>query len=165
YNYNFREFRPQSGRNGSFRQPYFRFLILFRQNAGITEEFFHRHWKTVHADLTLSQADVGLRLQRYIQLHQDKEHRDMIQPLLAAVGGAMLLAPYDGIAEFHTSDYATFEKFILSVFNDPIQVGDQQTFIEAGAPLHVMAGYENLIFGSGIETSNGYDGILPEDSR
>lgn len=32
-------------------------------------------------------------------------------------------------------------------------------------PIHVMAGYDNLIFGSKIETSGGEDGILPTDRR
>jgi hypothetical protein len=32
-------------------------------------------------------------------------------------------------------------------------------------PIHVMAGYDNLIYGSKIETSGGSDGILPNDSR
>lgn len=77
----------------------------------------------------------------------------------------MQLAPYDGIAEFHTKDYETFEKFILSVFADPLLVEDQHEFVDAGSPLHVMAGYDNLIFGSGIKTSKGYDGILPGDRR
>lgn len=31
--------------------------------------------------------------------------------------------------------------------------------------LKVMMGYENLIYGSGISTSGGSDGILPEDGR
>ena len=68
HNYTFDELRPQRGLQGSFRQPYFRFNIFFRRNAGITEELFHRHWKTVHADLTISDGDAGLRLLRYTQV-------------------------------------------------------------------------------------------------
>ncbi|KAJ4374296.1 hypothetical protein N0V83_003037 [Neocucurbitaria cava] len=165
HEYKFNEFQPSSDLNGSFRQPYFSFKILFCSKDGITEEFFHRHWKTVHADLTLSQVDFAVRIQRYTQFHQDEENRAKVQHLLTAVNGAMQLAPHDGIAEFHAKDYETFEKFILSVFADPIIVGDQQVFVNAGSPMYVMAGYENLIFGSGIRTSNGYDGILPEDHR
>ncbi|CAO2657218.1 Nn.00g033440.m01.CDS01 [Neocucurbitaria sp. VM-36] len=165
YNYTFCELRPRDDPNGSFRQPYFSFKILFSRKDGITEEFFHRHWKTVHADLTLSQVDFALRVQRYTQFHQDDEHRNNVQRLLAAVGGSMQLAPYDGIAEFHTKYYETFERFILSVFADPLIVGDQRKFVNMSSPLHVMAGYENLIFGSGINTSNGYEGVLPGDLR
>ena len=68
HNYNFRELRPQQGMKGSFQQPYFRFNIFLRKNAGITEEEFHRHWKTVHADLTISDKDAGSRLLRYTQV-------------------------------------------------------------------------------------------------
>ncbi|KAF1841557.1 uncharacterized protein K460DRAFT_291381, partial [Cucurbitaria berberidis CBS 394.84] len=129
------------------------------QKAGITEEFFHRHWKTVHADLTLDQLDFALRF------HQDKQNWANAQRLLTAVGGAMQLALYDGIAEFHTKDYETFEKFVLSVFADPLLVGDQKKFVSSDSPLHIMAGYENLIFGSGISISNGYDSVVPGDRR
>ena len=31
--------------------------------------------------------------------------------------------------------------------------------------MHVMVGYDNLIFGSGIDTSGGSSGILPSDPR
>jgi hypothetical protein len=68
HNYTFNELRPQRGSNGSFRQPYFRFKVFFRKNTGITEEFFHRHWKTIHADLTISGKNAGLRLLRYTQV-------------------------------------------------------------------------------------------------
>ena len=68
YNYTFDELRPQRDGQGSFEQSYFRFNVFFRKNAGITEDFFHRHWKTVHADLTISDKDAGLRLLRYTQV-------------------------------------------------------------------------------------------------
>lgn len=34
-----------------------------------------------------------------------------------------------------------------------------------GGPVKFMAGYDQLIYGSGIETSGGTDGILPDDKR
>lgn len=100
-----------------------------------------------------------------MQLHQDKEHRDKIKPLIAGANGAMQMAPYDGIAEFHARDYETFEKFMLQAFHDPAQTGDQAKFADTTGPFHVMAGYDNLILGSGMDSANGYDGILPSDSR
>lgn len=68
YKYTFKELKPQQGTRGSFRQPYFRFNIFLRKNNGITEEHFHRHWKTVHADLTISEPDAGVHLLRYTQV-------------------------------------------------------------------------------------------------
>lgn len=68
HKYTFKELRPQQNGRGSFQQPYFRFNIFFRKNAGITEEIFHSHWKSVHADLTVSEKDAGLRLLRYTQV-------------------------------------------------------------------------------------------------
>jgi hypothetical protein len=77
----------------------------------------------------------------------------------------LAIAPYDGVAEFLTKDYKTFEKFILQIFHDSAMVADQQSFVDTGSPMQVMAGYDNLIFGDGIDASKGKDGILPGDSR
>lgn len=100
-----------------------------------------------------------------IKFHQDEDARNKLQRLITGTGGAMALAPYDAIAEFHTKDYETWEKFILSVFSDPAIVGDQNKFVDGTSPLHIMGGYDNLIFGSGIRTSGGYNGIMPGDRR
>ena len=62
--YAFTEFAPGGG---SFEQPYFRFLILFRMKPNATEEEVNEHWKTVHADLTMTLNDVGADILRYVQ--------------------------------------------------------------------------------------------------
>ncbi|KAJ4989790.1 hypothetical protein SVAN01_04627 [Stagonosporopsis vannaccii] len=165
YKYTFKELKPQHGAYGSFPQPYFRFNIFLRKNSGVTEEYFHRHWKTVHADLTMSEADAGVRLLRYTQFHQDDSHRQIIQPLLNATGGLLAIAPYDGIAEFQTKDYDTFEKFIMQIFHNPVLVVDQQSFVDSGAAMDVMAGYDNLIFSSAGGAARGKTGIQPGDRR
>ncbi|KZM19923.1 hypothetical protein ST47_g9051 [Ascochyta rabiei] len=165
YNYTFDELRPQPGSQGSFRQPYFRFKIFFRKNTSITEKFLHSHWKTVHADLTISDPDAGVRLLRYTQFHQDEEHRKMIQPLIHATHGRLAVSPYDGVAEFLTKDYGTFEKFLMQIFINPVMVADQQSFADDSTAMHVMAGYDNLIFGDAIDALNGANGILPSDPR
>lgn len=70
HNYTFDELKPQAFDLGSYRQPYFRFLILFKKKPGVTDEYMHRHWKTIHADLTMSTKDVGIQIQRYVQVSQ-----------------------------------------------------------------------------------------------
>lgn len=88
-----------------------------------------------------------------------------MQPLISATGGLLAVAPYDGIAEILTTDYKMFEKFIVQIINDPIMMADQQRFVDVGSPMHVMAGYDNLIFGDAIGASEGKDGILLGESR
>lgn len=77
----------------------------------------------------------------------------------------MAIAPYDGIAEFQTKDYDAFEKFIMQIFRNPVLVADQQSFVDAGAAMHVMAGYDNLIFSSAAGATKGKNGIQPGDER
>ncbi len=53
---------------GSNEQTYFRALVFFHKKPGLTGEFFYEHWKSVHADLTLSTKDAGVNLVRYVQV-------------------------------------------------------------------------------------------------
>lgn len=87
----------------------------------------------------------------------------MIQPILD--GGGVVLAPYDGIAEFHARDAASLQRFISRAFADPQVSADEDVFVDKSGPLHLMAGYDNLIFGSEIATSGAGHGILPDDNR
>lgn len=102
-------------------------------------------------------------LSNVLQFHQLKKHREMIKPLLDM--GGMAIAPYDGIAEFHAKNYASFERFLMDAFNDPANTADHQHFVDSSVPLQVMAGYDNLIFGGAVKTSGGVNGILPLDER
>lgn len=54
--------------SGSNEQPYFRALVFFHKKPGLTDEFFHDHWKSVHADLTMQTKDAGILLKRYTQV-------------------------------------------------------------------------------------------------
>lgn len=132
-------------------------------NKALCEEQAHEHWKTVHADLTLASKGTGVDIIRYVQFHADTAHKKAIQSLVDT--GMVDMAPYDGIAEFHTKDSASILRFINNAFGNPTIVKDQQYFVDTGMTLHVMAGYDTLIYGSGIETSNGTDGIMPADPR
>ncbi|KAL1602632.1 hypothetical protein SLS60_006049 [Paraconiothyrium brasiliense] len=106
---------------------------------------------------------MGVLIERYVQFHADREHRDAIQSLVDT--GSVEVAPYDGIAEFHAKDAASVLKFINNAFGDDQIVRDQGYFVNEGIKLQVMAGYDTLIYGSKIETSGGTDGILPGDPR
>ena len=67
HTFNFNELEVGSGSN---QQPYFRALVFFYKKPGLTDEFFHEHWKSVHADLTLSTKDAGVNLVRYVQVRR-----------------------------------------------------------------------------------------------
>lgn len=55
---------------GSNQQPYFRALVFFNKKPELTDDFFHEHWKSVHADLTMQVQDAGVNLVRYVQVCQ-----------------------------------------------------------------------------------------------
>ncbi|KAJ4348550.1 uncharacterized protein N0V89_009927 [Didymosphaeria variabile] len=133
HHYTFPEFAPGTGSN---RQPYFRFLILFKLNPDLCEEQAHEHWQTVHADLTLAAKNTGVLIERYVQFHADQEHKDAIQSLVDTA--SVEVAPYDGIAEFHAKDAASVLKFIDNAFGDDQIVRDQGYFVNEGDE---VAGY------------------------
>jgi hypothetical protein len=57
--------------DGSNQQPYFRAMIFFNKKPGLSDEFFHEHWKSVHADLTMQVGGMGRRkggVVRYVQV-------------------------------------------------------------------------------------------------
>jgi hypothetical protein len=68
HNYVFSELQPQTFGGEFYKQPYFRFLILFKRKEGITEEWFHQYWSSVHADMTMAMKGTGMRLLRYVQV-------------------------------------------------------------------------------------------------
>lgn len=51
------------------RQPYFKITFFLTKKAGLSDEEFHRHWETLHADLTVATKGfrdiLGLR---YVQV-------------------------------------------------------------------------------------------------
>jgi hypothetical protein len=46
-------------------------MIFFNKKPGLSDEFFHEHWKSVHADLTMQVGGMGRRkggVVRYVQV-------------------------------------------------------------------------------------------------
>ncbi|KAF2728953.1 hypothetical protein EJ04DRAFT_569079 [Polyplosphaeria fusca] len=157
--FTFSELSPGTGSN---QQPYFRALVFFTKKPGLTDDFFHEHWKSVHADLAISIKGASVNLVRYVQFHHDARHKEMLAPLL---GQGMALAPYDGCAEFHAKDAEGFLRFMVDVHAAKELVGCGSRFIDEVKGMHIMAGYDNLIFGGKIGTSGGSDGLLGGDRR
>ncbi|KAH8727193.1 hypothetical protein GQ44DRAFT_130319 [Phaeosphaeriaceae sp. PMI808] len=150
--------------SSSNQQPYFRAMIFFNKKPGLTDEFFHDHWKSIHADLTMQVEDAGVSFVRYVQFHQEQKHRDALAPLLGASGGSMVMSPYDGAAEFHAESAGKFVEFMKSVYASKHLVGCGSRFVDLEKGYHVMGGYDNLIFGPGLP-GVGKDGIMAGDSR
>jgi hypothetical protein len=187
YKYTFHELKPKKDGKGSNEQPYFRFVTMFKKHPEVTDEYFHQHWKSVHADLTIRANDVGIRITRYVQVccqlhsylhpknfteadartqfHQDSQARKRIQPIVELGQGLVQVAPYDGLADLYAESAEKVVEFLTAVFADPSQVGDIPNFIDVSAGLTVMGGYDNLLFGEAISSSGGDDGILPTDKR
>lgn len=67
HQYKFPELKLSDSK-GSNEQPYFRALVFFYKKPGLTDSFFHEHWKSIHADLTMQTRDAGVLLVRYSQV-------------------------------------------------------------------------------------------------
>ncbi|KAF2709520.1 hypothetical protein K504DRAFT_432160 [Pleomassaria siparia CBS 279.74] len=159
HNYTFQELEPTT--NGSiFRQPYFRFLFLFKRKPSVTEAWFNQHWASVHADLTMSLKGTGVSLSRYVQFHQ--VHPEQLVPLLSH---GIVIAPYDGMAEFHAPDIQHVVDFFDIAWGNVELDTDMRSFVDVTAGFQIMGGYDQLIFGAKIHDSAGHDGILSNDPR
>lgn len=120
HSYHFDELKLGGGSN---EQQYFRAQIFFRKKPNLTDEFFHEHWKSVHADLTMQVADANSLLLRYEQFHQEPRHKTEIKRLLDISGGTMKSVPYDGCAVFHTKTADDFIDFMENVYGSKKLVG------------------------------------------
>jgi len=67
-------------------------FALLTKKAGITDEKFHSHWRTIHADLALRITS----LRRYVQSHR-----------IPDTSASFSLAPFHGAAEVWYDDLAT----------------------------------------------------------
>lgn len=163
---------------GSNEQPYVRFLMFIKKHPDVSHEKFHEWWKTVHADLAVTVAGFGGHCKRYVQLHQTEEHREELKKY------RMKPLEYDGIGEMYVKSLEDWIKFQSSpAFTEKlvgesnqamlpmmmvalgllIILGDGANFMDG--KLRVMLGYDNLIFGSNVDSCGGSDGILPSDQR
>ncbi|KAL5394538.1 hypothetical protein PMIN03_013058 [Paraphaeosphaeria minitans] len=74
---------------------------------------------------------------------------------------------YDGCDEFHAENADQFLRFMADIHDSKELVGEciWHRFTDVDEGMRVMVGYDNLIYGSNIATSEGCDGILPSDPR
>ncbi|PSN70681.1 hypothetical protein BS50DRAFT_673459 [Corynespora cassiicola Philippines] len=152
-NYIWQEVLPGTGSN---EQPYVRIHLFSKKRADVTEEAFHEHWKTTHAEIIMSLPGFSDVCFRYVQCHATSAHRELLKSL------GMDPLPYDGMAELHVKSIEDWLRFQNSdLFKE--KLSSDSDFI--AEPPKIMAAYENLIMGSGIKTSGGKDGILPGDKR
>jgi hypothetical protein len=118
--------------NSSNQQPYFRAMIFFNKKPGLTDEFFHEHWKSVHADLTMQVGGAGVDFVRYVQFHQEQRHKDSLADLIEASGGSMQSVEWDGAAEFWAESAEKFTEFMKSVYGSSHLVGKLKFVKELG---------------------------------
>lgn len=171
-------------------QPLIKLSFYFNKLPDVSYEQFHRHWETVHADLTIAAKDFKVcKLQRYVQFHQTPDMKGKAESL-----GLEPLA-FDGCSEIwvrNWDDWMTFytvlgrfvlqRKAVLTVRQSPeyakvmqpdcahfmampIHVShrcsvDKQT--SCAEYLQVMVGYENVIYGKGIP-GDGTDGVTADN--
>ncbi|KAF2275914.1 uncharacterized protein EI97DRAFT_458912 [Westerdykella ornata] len=144
------------------KQAHVRVIILFKRRPDISEDYFHLHWSTVHAELTVAARDFGIHISRYNQFHQTAPDKTLLAPLFAQ---GLQPAPYDGIAELYAPDMDDFQKFMNGVLRDEPTQKDIVRFVDVAAGLHVMAGYDDLVYGLAAPGMGGSDGIVPGDER
>ncbi|KAL5121165.1 hypothetical protein ACEQ8H_001017 [Pleosporales sp. CAS-2024a] len=193
HQHKFPELAISRNRDGSNQQKYFRAMIFFNKKPGLTDDFFHEHWKSVHADLTMQVDNAGVNLVRYVQVshrsiwagcthvrfdvkhatlkfptrtqfHQEQQHIDALCPLLKASGGTMKMVEWDGAAEFHAETPEKFTAYMLSVYASPKLVGCGSRFVDMVKGYQIMGGYDNLIMGAAVPRQ-GKDGIMNTDKR
>jgi hypothetical protein len=63
-------------------QPLIKLSFFFNKLPHVSYDQFHRHWETVHADLTIAAKDFKVcKIQRYVQFHQTPEMKEKAKML------------------------------------------------------------------------------------
>jgi hypothetical protein len=70
HTYTFEELRPRPYLHSSNVQSYYRFMILFKKNPKVTDDWYNQHWSSVHADLTVSAKNFGIEILHYVQVRK-----------------------------------------------------------------------------------------------
>ncbi|KAF2095597.1 hypothetical protein NA57DRAFT_79315 [Rhizodiscina lignyota] len=137
-------------------QPYVKLTFFFKKLPNVSYEQFHRHWETVHADLTLASKEFNVvKIQRYTQFHQTPEAKEKVKAL------GMDLLDFDGCSEIWVKSWDDWERFFKSPEYAAALAPDCDHFMDvAGAGIKCMAGYDNLIFGPAVHDQGGKDGVL-----
>jgi hypothetical protein len=131
HQHTFPELALSTASTGSNQQPYFRAMIFFNKKPGLSDAFFHEHWKSVHADLTMQVGEMGKKrggVVRYVQFHQTRQHVKALEPLLEASGGTMKMLKWDGAAEFWAETAEDFVGFMMGVYGAKELVGESSLF-------------------------------------
>ncbi|KAK1059742.1 hypothetical protein LTR12_007589 [Friedmanniomyces endolithicus] len=87
-------------------QPCIKLSFFFNKKPEVSDEQFHRHWETVHADLTIAAKDFkACQIQRYVQFHQTADMKDKAKQL------GLEHVAFDGCSEIWVRDWDDWMKF------------------------------------------------------
>lgn len=87
-------------------QPCVKLSFYFSKLPNVSYEQFHRHWETVHADLTVAAKDFkACKLQRYVQFHQTPEMKEKARSL------GLNHLEYDGCSEIWVKEWDDWLRF------------------------------------------------------
>ncbi|KAK5729367.1 hypothetical protein LTR17_011997 [Elasticomyces elasticus] len=116
---------------------YLKISLFLKKQPNVTDEFFHKHWKTQHVDVALRNKTFASKARKYNQVHVTPELREQ-----AIIFGIPVM-DYDGIAEVWVDNLEDWKE----VLADPDFVkdvgADEQLFILA--PISVQLSYDNLV--------------------
>jgi len=162
--------------------------FFFSKLPEVSFDQFHRHWETVHADLTVAtKSFADNKIQRYVQVRALPELKEKAR----ALPGTEFI-DCDGCSEIYVREWEDWERFggvgfvhfytmrlrpdheqdpewTEKLFPDTkhfmAMVGSSLSHCSAAEadhlllqPIRVMAGYENLIYGAAVQ-EGGKDGI------
>ncbi|KAK3048038.1 hypothetical protein LTR09_010553 [Extremus antarcticus] len=139
-------------------QPCIKLSFWFSKLPEVSYEQFHRHWETVHADLTIATKDFGVcKVQRYVQFHQTPEMKERAQSL------GLEHFDFDGCSEIWVKSWEDWERFYKSDDYAKALAPDCRFFM--AMPIKVAVGYENLVYGEALPEMGGTNGVTAENVK
>ncbi|KAK4895101.1 hypothetical protein LTR27_006707 [Elasticomyces elasticus] len=120
---------------------YLKISLFLKKQPNVTNEFFHKHWKTQHVDVALRNKTFANKARKYNQVYRKVHVTPELREQAMTFGIPVL--EYDGIAEVWVDSLEDWKE----VLADPDFVkdvgADEQLFILA--PISVQLSYDNLV--------------------
>ncbi|KAF2165613.1 hypothetical protein M409DRAFT_23905 [Zasmidium cellare ATCC 36951] len=133
-------------------QPSVKLSFYFSKLPDVSDEQFHRHWETVHADLTVAAKGFkACKIQRYVQVHQTAEWKERAKSL------GLVHLDFDGCSEIWVETWQDWMDFFNSEEYAKVMQPDCPRFM--AFPISVFVGEENLIYGEALPGLKGADGV------
>lgn len=133
------------------KHQYVRVTILCHRNPKLTEEEFHKHWSTTHAQKASAHLE-RYGIVSYKQYHSTSKLRDLLVKAMPSIGGEIdknsMISDYDGHVELLMPNLDCYQRAIEDEYYKNVIAPDEQEFADWSSS-KLTVGWEEVYIQNG----------------